>query len=286
MIKSQDKVPWIAPALVVAILAPGWTARAEPPPKEPPRLEVAGLEIGAVDLERSAEFYCGVLGFKPVAGGRTPDAVRLANGEVELTLRKVGLPATFDPEKVPHFYLNVEVNDLATTVGELEKRQLALLGPRRETAIGYFASLRDPAGNVHQVVERKPHSLQPFPPRMFNIGIRMASMAAAKDFYCRGLGFEVMGADHRPPIIPLKPRGAAPLILFEGSTTSAETGADVARAVLVLDVADLAWALDFLRQQGLTVTGRGEGFAMLADPSGNPVKLRQVRRAAAAGSIP
>jgi len=287
-IKSQGKV-WRAAALALAFLAQGWAVRAEPVPapvQAPPRLAVSGLEIGALDLDRSTDFYRGVLGFQPVAGSRSPDQVRLASGGLEITLRKTARLSTVDPDQGAHFYLNVEVSDLATTVHELERRGLALSAPPRETAIGYFASLRDPAGNAHQVVERKPRSPRPFPPRVFNLGIRMASMAAALDFYCRDLGFEVMWKDHAPPIIPLKPQGAAPLILFEGAAVPAQEGADAARVVLVLDAVDLASALESAGRRGLKITGRGEGYALLADPSGNPIKLRQVPRSAAADSIP
>src|SRR5258707_711967 len=74
------------------------------------------------------------------------DGGRLVNGGVELTLRKASRAATFDPETGAHFYLNVEVSDLAATSRELAARGLALLGPPRETAIGRFARVRDPAG--------------------------------------------------------------------------------------------------------------------------------------------
>jgi catechol 2,3-dioxygenase-like lactoylglutathione lyase family enzyme len=110
---------------------------------------------------------------------------------------------------------------------------------------------------------------------VFNIGIRIESMDAAKRFYCGALGFEVLSENHPPPIIPLKPRGSAPLILFEGIPARAADGAEVARSVLVLETSDLAAVLAGLRQRGLEVPGDGAKEVLLEDPSGNRIKLRQ-----------
>jgi predicted enzyme related to lactoylglutathione lyase len=241
--------------------------------------EVAGLEIGAVDLERSAELYRNVLGFAPVEGKSTADEVHLSNGGVEIILRRATQPAAFDPARQAHIYLNLEVSDLAATTRELEKRGLGLVAPPKTTAIGLFAALRDPAGNVHQIVERQPRSPQPFPPRVFNLGIRIESMTAAKAFYCGTLGFEVQSENHPPPIIPLKLKGKAPLILFEGIPERAEAAADRSRTVLLLDDPDLAATLQTLRQKGVAIAAEGESvgerWAVVEDPSGNRVKLRQ-----------
>jgi catechol 2,3-dioxygenase-like lactoylglutathione lyase family enzyme len=272
---SQERSWWIA-ILALLVLAPSWAARGDPIPAPAP-LEVSGLEVGALDLDRSAEFYAEVLGFEPVAGGRSPERVRLANGGVELTLHKVARTADLDPDRAAYVYLNVEVRDLATTTRQLGKHGLAPIAPPRETVIGRFASIRDPAGNLQQIVERKPQNPQPFAPRVFNIGIRIGSLKTARDFYCRGLGFEVMGKDHPPPIVPLKQRGAAPLILYEGSNLAAAGTTGAARSVLVLDTTDLAAALAAVRRQGLTVASEGERTALLPDPFGNQVRLRQVR---------
>lgn len=270
--KSWGTAAWIAAFFFLRLLPLAAQAGA-------PQLAVAGLEIGAVDLDRSSELYRNVLGFSPVEGEGSHGEVRLANGGVEITLRRSAGPATFDPAREAHVYLNLEVSDLAATTKELEKRGLALIAPPRQTAIGLFAALRDPSGNVHQLVERQPRSPQPFPPRVFNIGIRIESMAAAKGFYCGVLGFEVMSESHPPPIIPLKLKGRAPLILFEGIPARAERREDVSRSILVLDDPDLTATLELLRQRGVAVPAQGESpgggrWAVVEDPSGNRVKLR------------
>jgi len=240
-----------------------------------PQFEVAGVAVGATDLDRSAGFYRDVLGFSPVAGKASADEVHLASGGVELELRRAGRPAALDPERQAHVYLNLEESDLAATEKALERWGLALLAPPRETAIGFFAALRDPAGNVLQVVERKPRSPEPFPPRVFNIGIRIASLATAKRFYCGALGFEVQSESHPPPIVPLKPKGRAPLILFEGAPVEAEGGAETARITLVLETASLAGAAGSLREQGVAAAEEKGRRVLVQDPSGNRIELRQ-----------
>jgi catechol 2,3-dioxygenase-like lactoylglutathione lyase family enzyme len=239
-----------------------------------PQFEVAGVAIGATDLDRSAGFYRDVLGFSPVAGKGSADEVHFANGGVELELRRAGRPAALDPEQQAHIYLNLEVSDLAATAKSLERWGLALLAPPRETAIGFFAALRDPAGNVLQVVERKPRNPEPFPPRVFNIGIRIASLTAAKRFYCGALGFEVQSESHPPPIVPLKLKGRAPLILFEGAPVEAEAGAETARITLVLEAADLAGIPGRLRELSVAAA-QEQGRVLVQDPSGNRIELRQ-----------
>lgn len=239
----------------------------------PPAIESVGLEVGAVDLDRSAEFYRRILGFSAVAGPRPPGEAALANGGVRLLLRQALRRSEVEPDQGAHFYLNVEVHDLAATVEELAKLGLALAGPPRDTAIGRFAALKDPAGNVHQVVERKPKGAQPFAPRVFNLGIRLASLAEARKFY-GGLGFEVEWENHAPPIIPLKAKGTVPLILFEGTTIPAAAGPEgTARAVLLLATPDLPATLAALARRGLTPAGKEGGDALFDDPSGNRIKL-------------
>jgi len=244
-----------------------------------PRAEVIGLEIAVVELPAAVKFYQEILGFVPAVGEGVDQRMRLRNGDVEIVLRQAARANPGDLAAA-YIYFNVEVNSLDAISEALEAMGLPPLAGLRETAIGQFASVRDPSGNVHQVVEGKARSPRPFPPRVFNIGIRVHSLAEARRFYCHGLGFEVLSEGHPPPILPLKLQGAVPVILFEAVMEAPEPApADVAGTSLLLRMAAPVALPVLLRKlqpmsEPVPDCGPGEETVMLLrDPSGHRVKV-------------
>lgn len=234
------------------------------------------MAVGVTDLAAATAFYTRILGFSPGPGEAGDDAfTRLRLGAVELRLRAVERPRRADPDRAANVYANVQVEEIAATVRELVTEGFPpLRGRPRETAIGLFASLTDPAGNLVQVVEQRPR-----PPKVtrqvFNLAIRVTSMEEAKAFYCHLLGFSVLSESHPPPIIPLRKQGDIPLILHQSAETAVAT--DYPReghTALLLRTQDPGAAAAYLKAHGVEILPPAAGLPLaFRDPFGNVIGL-------------
>jgi catechol 2,3-dioxygenase-like lactoylglutathione lyase family enzyme len=273
---GQGPLRLVAAGLLAAVAQAGAAAAAQgPPPAAPPHLEIAGLVVGVTDLAAATAFYSRILGFAPespeAARGASP--VRLRLGPVELRLRQVEMRRVADPDRAANVYVNVQVPEIAATSRELSAGGFApLRGELRSTAIGVFASLTDPAGNLLQIVEQRPR-----PPavdkQVFNIAVRVTSMDDAKAFYCRLLGFSVLSESHPPPIIPLRKQGAVPLILHESAAIGVETDYPREGGTALLLRADEPQAVAaYLAAHGVEMLPPAPGLPLaFRDPFGNVV---------------
>ena len=112
----------------------------------PPTLangKVAYIEIPAVDIQRSADFYAAVFGWKIKKRGDGSTAFDDPTGEVSGTW-VVGRPAT----SAPGLLIFIMVDDMAATFDSVIRNGGEVLQPIDADTPELIGRFRDPAGNV------------------------------------------------------------------------------------------------------------------------------------------
>jgi len=235
-----------------------------------------GIEMPVTDVDRAVSYYTEVLGFNVVQSPGSQRRVVLDNDGLKLIFR---LTENFArPDDAAQLNLNLRVADLdqaarsvCETGGSLESSEPII------AAIGKFIPTLDPFGNsVHLIdlngEENDPDGL----PRLYNVGFTILDMDTSEAFFT-SLGFEVYSRDYLPDTLPLKPVGAAmlvlhPLALKEANRNLPGTG-------LLLDCENLKFAAKFLRQlrlafqPGENSDPEANRSLTLHDPSGNMIRI-------------
>jgi len=273
--------------LVASVLMPAaLAAGAQPQPAAAPApLRVAGLRINVTDLERSLPFYRQVCGFELVS--RSGTAAVLRSGEVRLSLRQVEKPAATHYPGDAQTHVNFAVKNLVASMKDVAAAGFQTVEKSPQpTAIGTYATILDPSGNIHQMIQlAKPQDIGAGP-AVFNLEIEVTDMKRAREFYVGQLGFLVQTDKFYPPTIPLQQAGAASLVLQE--TASKTVPVDypaTARTIVQLGARDLAAAVAQLEGKGVRfLSTSGEDalgrFAAFADPFGNVFELVEQPRGA------
>ena len=112
----------------------------------PPTLangKICYIEIPAIDIHRSADFYAGVFGWRLRQRGDGHTAFDDTTGEVSGTW-VVGRP----PSSAPGLLLYIMVDSVSATIAEVIDHGGELVQPIGADAPEITARFRDPAGNV------------------------------------------------------------------------------------------------------------------------------------------
>lgn len=244
---------------------------------------VVGAEVRVVDLGAAIPFYRDLLGFEVIDDGHLPELAVLRNGAVELTLRRAERAAEIDYPLQAETHVNLEVEDLDETLAAVRAADVPLLGKIPEQSqIGPFLVVRDPAGNLLHLMDITSRT-EPLPrPRVFNIGLKVTDMKAAREFYVGALGFEVFSEDYYPPALPLQRAGEVALVLHESAEKRAAAAYPAtAHTEVVVAVEDLEAAVRALTARGVTLLDEAPrasptgAYVAVADPDGNVLQLRQ-----------
>jgi catechol 2,3-dioxygenase-like lactoylglutathione lyase family enzyme len=253
--------------------------------------QITGVMVRVVDLDQALEFYREVAGFETVQADRAAGRAELVNGEVKLWLLKVETPVRHDLPGPSEAHLNLQIEKIDATLADLARRGVRrLLDQPAVEGIGPNMPIADPSGNLLYVIQLNDQMRQqmgpsgPLPrPRVFNYGITVSDMAAARKFYEGLLGFQVATEKFYPPVIPYLPAGVLQVVLHESATkAAAPPSPDTAQMNLVLEVDDLAAARRDLEARGGTLRASGARVELL-DPFGN-VHLLVERSAPGQGS--
>ena len=105
--------------------------------------KICYIEVPALDVQRSAEFYRGVFGWQTRQRGNGSTAFDDSVGEVSGTWVTGRPPAT-----APGFMIYVMVDDVAATLDAVTARGGEIVQPIGADAPEITARFRDPAGNV------------------------------------------------------------------------------------------------------------------------------------------
>lgn len=249
-------------------------------------IEVAGLELRVLDVGQAVGFLS-LYGFtaSETAVRSTVETATVQNGAAVIDLVRVAHRVDIDDRLVSNVHINLRVEDLAAALAELRAKApgYEVLGdPRQPFPLGHFAIVRDPSGNTFHLIEPANKPPEGVKRGIFNVGVTLSDMARARPFYRDHLGFEIFSEDYFPPDLPLKRKGALPLVLHQTAEGSARDGyPETAATIVVLSVSDLSQATRTLAARGVRLldeqpreTPRGRSVA-IADPFGLVFQLRE-----------
>jgi catechol 2,3-dioxygenase-like lactoylglutathione lyase family enzyme len=118
-------------------------------------LNVAMVQINVPDLDGGIAWYRDALGFEVAKEHyHYPVAADLVHDGCRLLLHRAERPADIDYPNVAQTLVCLQTDDITATMESLRQRGVELLhdAPQPFPA-GLFAALRDPFGNVHELVE-------------------------------------------------------------------------------------------------------------------------------------
>ncbi|MGA9532594.1 MAG: VOC family protein [Anaerolineales bacterium] len=115
------------------------------------------LEIGVTDIAAARSFYCDLLGLTVETEDYLPNVLVLQfeRPGPSLVLYQVETPAAIDYPRQAQSLFMFEVEDLDSTIRTLAEAGVELLHDEPQTiAPGRYVAIRDPFGNVHELIER------------------------------------------------------------------------------------------------------------------------------------
>jgi catechol 2,3-dioxygenase-like lactoylglutathione lyase family enzyme len=119
------------------------------------------------DLEKSLQFYCGVLGFEEAFrlyrdSGETWLVYVRVNDETFIELFPGGVePVAITPKSIAYTHLSLAVDDIDATLADLRSRGLETPGaPTMGKDNNYQYWIADPDGNRIELMQMMPDSLQ------------------------------------------------------------------------------------------------------------------------------
>lgn len=275
-------------------------------------LSVASLRLGVTELDASAAFYTGHLGFRMVMDASEAGFMVLLNGETYLVISQALAPVDL-PEGACHVRFNFAAEDLEAAADAMKAAGARFVG-EGESAVGRYLTFVDPSGHRHNLkaldkpgaddagdadaadTPKAPDApddagaAEPGAITVYNVGIAVSDMTKARAFYEQVLGFTAQSEDYYPPVVPYKPAGCASFILSDRgaptATATAPEAGDGAWAGLALEAADIASAYQTLKARGVRFEHepRASGpvlHAPFTDPFGNRHELIQHIRPAA-----
>lgn len=233
-------------------------------------LRLLGCSIRVPDLELAHSFYCGKLGFQPVA---VNDGIIELGGALPIFLERVPpgpVPATDQARTL----LMLQVRDFTAASSWFRDNQIPLVtGAANPLAIGVVDCFRDPFGNIHSFVQLDdPSGRERSEPHVYNVGQRMpiSAIPEARRIYSDVLGFGVRTDRYYPPALPMmNPDGTFAFVNYDkpsflddfrskAALYPAENG-----CLLVFETRDIAQYRNYLlaRAPRLRMTGV-EDFAL------------------------
>jgi len=119
-----------------------------------PRISV--IQINVDNMDEAIDFYSNKLGFPVESKAHYPDIVKLQQEGVTFLLYRVPKKAQIDYPNVAQTLINVATDDLVGTLDRLKRQGVAILHDQPEPCpVGVYAAVRDPAGNVLELIEYK-----------------------------------------------------------------------------------------------------------------------------------
>lgn len=115
---------------------------------------IAAVQINVDDMDKAVDFYVGLLGFSVESMQHYPQIVKLKASAFSLLLFNVNRPCRLAYPDVAMTLVNIETDDLRSDLERLRRLGVELLHDRpMPCPVGVYAAIRDPAGNVLELLE-------------------------------------------------------------------------------------------------------------------------------------
>jgi catechol 2,3-dioxygenase-like lactoylglutathione lyase family enzyme len=271
---------------------------------------ITSVEIGVTDLDRSLDFYRGLLGFRPVDGA-PPGATWLGAGPVVVKLVDAGPDGSLrgwvnDDLQRGLRHVGLKVGDVDRQAGRLRDAGVRFtLEPLDAVGDVRIAFFEDPDGALLEIVEgavryhttwspdlaeRERAAAQRRPPEagpvFDHVAVTVEDLDRTLVTYRDGLGYEVIGQlrhadDPRGFLITYLQAGDAVLEVFSyrAPKTASPWTPDADRTGhrgVGLGADDPGDAEDRLRKAGATPVPAADGGPVLLDPDGIPLRIERV----------
>ncbi len=242
--------------------------------QEAPEFRFSGLKMYVNDLSQAETFYKDVLGFSLQ---RTGDQWVVNTGTWPIYL-SAGI------EQQPPSYpttartgLTVQTYRLLPRIDRLREMGVPVLDSLlRRNGVGISIPFSDPTGNVLNMMEVQARELPQFAGiKVYNSGVTISDMVAARNFYQEILGFESWSERYLPDALPLKHKDGsfAFMVHYKPSLLRNETAHGVSPGVhLILSTPDLERARDYLKSKEVIVQQKGP-LLICKDPEGNILEV-------------
>lgn len=112
------------------------------------------LQVNVTDLDAAIDFYANKLGFEVGSREHYPHFVKLSNETVPIILYRVENGARPDYPDGAQTIINIETDDLMGSLERLRSEGVELMHDSpQQCPVGVYAGVRDPSGNVVELVE-------------------------------------------------------------------------------------------------------------------------------------
>jgi catechol 2,3-dioxygenase-like lactoylglutathione lyase family enzyme len=114
------------------------------------------IQFNVSDMDAAIRFYCNKLGFEVKSKDYYPDIVLLDHDGPSVLLYKVDKPFKIDYPNAAQTLVNIQVDDLRKVMADLKAKGVEFIHSEPQpcqAGIYAAAALRDPAGNVMELLE-------------------------------------------------------------------------------------------------------------------------------------
>ncbi len=214
--------------------------------------KVFGVQTNVTDMAQAVDFYKN-FAFEVLTREYYPNVVPLKNREALLVLHKVARVTKTELTDA-RTTLNLAVGNLDAMINDLKKWEIEVLHKvPQKAAIGIWKSIRDPFGNIVNLIESNREEHRPGKPKVYNVSIVVTDIDKAVDFYSNKLDFDILSIKYYPPVIPLRTAGIVSNIALHESAKKTATIVypNSTQTFLVIEVEDIGCAMNSLKAKGV-----------------------------------
>jgi len=246
-----------------------------------PSLRVLALRVNVTDMDKALGFYGGKLGFEVADRRQFPRRVVLKTQDsFQLILYKVArLRKIADKDTEVSF--TIQVNDLETAIANMKAKGVpfAETVPRKE-GVGNAISILDPFGRRISMMHQTIAKVEPFKePRLYNFGVLVPDMIAAREFYHDVLGFVIRSENYLPLDLPLGYTDNTFAFMLHYRTGVHAIASQYPKVspytMIVFESSDLPEMIKTLKEHGTKIVSSNGDNAVFEDPFGNVAEVVQ-----------
>lgn len=222
-------------------------------------LKTYGLKVNVDDMEKALSFYVGKLGFEIEDKSHYPNQVSLKTDDrIKLILNKVKKLQKIVPNDT-QIGLTLQINDLDQSIERMKAAGLDFGdNQRRKEGVGNAISFNDPFGRTISMMHQTIVKVEPFrEPKIYNYGVLVPDMNAARDFYSKKLGFVERSQRYLPLDMPLghadKTFGFMLHVRPDVKSLKSAYPKAMPAFMMIFGTADLKKALTAMKQNGVKI---------------------------------
>jgi catechol 2,3-dioxygenase-like lactoylglutathione lyase family enzyme len=244
-------------------------------------LRVLALRVNVSDMNKALGFYTGKLGFEVADRSQYPRRVVLKTDDnFQLILNKVARLRKVG-NKDTEVSFTLQVNDLDMAIVKMKSKGVpfAETAPRKE-GVGNAISILDPFGRQISMMHQTVVKVEPFKePRIYNFGVLVPDMIAARKFYHDVLGFVIRSENYLPLDLPLGYSDNTFAFMLHYRTGVHAIASQYPKVspytMIVFESSDLPAMIKTLKQHGVKILSSNNDIAVFEDPFGNVSEVRQ-----------